>query len=80
MTNRDLSVTHYGPLYSFNVFISSDGWWAAHLRCIFEGKFWILEFSHPFGDSAVRWSKVLVNILQLLANFDGIQLFLGENT
>ena len=42
------------------------------------GTFWILEFSHPFGDSAVRWSGVLVNIIQLLANFDGIQPFSGE--
>ena len=49
-------------------------------ECVFEGTFWILEFSHPLGvgDSAVRWSRVLVDIVQLLANFDGIQPFSGE--
>ena len=74
-TNRDLSITHYDLFYGFNVFIGSDGWWAAHSGCIFEATFWILEFSHPLGDSAVRWSRVLVNIIHLRANFDGIQLF-----
>ena len=50
----------------------------AHSRCIFEATFWILEFSHPLGDSAVRWSRVLVNVIQLLANFGSIQPFPGE--
>ena len=77
-TNRDLSIMHYDPFYGFNVFIDSDDWWAAHSGCIFETVFWVLESSHPFGDSAVRWSRVFVNILQLLANFDGIQPFSSE--
>ena len=77
-TERDLSITHYDPFYSFDVFIGSDGWWTTHSRCIFEATFWILEFSHPLDDSTARWSRVLVNIIQLLANFDGIQPFSGE--
>ena len=37
--------------------------------CSFEATFWVAELSHPVGDDAVRWSRVLVNIIQLLANF-----------
>ena len=65
--------------YGFDVLLCGDGWWmTTYSGCICETVFWIFEFSHPLGDSAVRWSRVLVNIIQLLANFGSIQAFPGE--
>ena len=75
---RDLPITQYDPFYGFYVFIGIDGEWTVHSRCIFEATFWIHEFSYSFGDSVVRWSRVLANIIQLLANFDRIQSFSSE--
>ena len=77
-TDRDLLITHYNPFYGFNVFVGSDGWWTAHSGCLFGDTFWIPKFSHPLGDSAVPWSRVLVNIIQLLANIGSVQPFPGE--
>ena len=71
-TDGDLPITHYDPFYGFNVFVGSDGKWMARSRCIFEATFRIHEFSYPLGDSAVRWSRVFANIIQLLANFSSI--------
>lgn len=45
---------------------------------VFEATFWFLEFSHLLCDGMVRWSRILVDIIQLLTNFGGIQPFPGE--
>ena len=54
---------------SSNTFIGHRGCWSTTSWCIFEDSCWIVELSYPFCNSALWWSRVIVNIDQFFSYF-----------